>query len=331
MTRRMVRCLAVAALVLVSLPLGAGSASAEPTLQVTPNRNLDPDGHRVTVKGSGYDERKGIYVAWCVVPPKGQKPTPCGGGEDRDGSSGSSAWVSSFPPAYGTGLAEGYDEGGSFTVEINVARYIGDIDCFKVACAVTTRNDHERSEDRSQDHFAPVHFRGQPDTTATSRKPAGKRRAAAPPAPDGDTAAKAGKAPKNTATAPAKTSRSASQEGSGPRAAQAQAPASSPSSGTAASAAPPAPAAGVNDDAIDEHAAPLVASAASDDITAQGGATGVGEVFDDPNDDTAGDQSTLAVDAGTGGAGRAVGAVAGAAALAGGAAFVVRTLQERKG
>jgi hypothetical protein len=154
----------VALLGVVVLP-----ATAEPRLTVSPAQDLDPEGHVVTVRGSGYDTSKGVYVAFCVVPPPGEKPTPCGGGQDRDGSSGGSVWVSSFPPAYGVGLAEPYEEDGSFEVEIRVSRYIGEIDCFTTACAVVTRNDHERTEDRSQDVFAPVRFRGQPSTEAQAR------------------------------------------------------------------------------------------------------------------------------------------------------------------
>lgn len=174
---RSLRVLVILALAAVLAPWSASTADAEPRLQVTPADGLDPDGQQVTVRGSGFDENKGIYVAWCVVPAAGQKPSPCGGGEDRSGSSGNSVWISSNPPMYGLGLAEGYDEGGSFEVQIVVSRWIeaedGAIDCFQVACAVTTRADHERSSDRSQDTFAAVTFDGQVEPSPAPSAPTG--------------------------------------------------------------------------------------------------------------------------------------------------------------
>ena len=247
-------------LLAAALVVPAGAAAAAPALEVTPARDLDPDGQQVSVRGSGYDERKGIYVAWCVVPPEGQKPTPCGGGEDRDGSSGSSVWISSFPPAYGVGLAEGYDEGGSFDVEIVVSRFIGEIDCFKVACAVATRNDHERTDDRSQDVFAPVQFRGQERAAADGarRDGDGNDGGDVPPADDARSGAAAPERrdrPAPTTSAPAPEPATAPNAGS-PSAATSDGDSASSSSVAAPPALAQAPAVG------DAPADPAVAPAA---------------------------------------------------------------------
>lgn len=163
----------VAAVLIVGLGLAlvAGTpAHAAPRIDVTPDSDLDPAGQVVTVRGEGYDTTKGIYVAWCVVPPPGQVPSPCGGGADQDGTSGSSVWVSSNPPPYGVGLARPYGLGGTFEVDVEVTRWINDeVDCLVTACAVTTRNDHTRTNDRSQDVFHPVSFRAEPTAEPTSR------------------------------------------------------------------------------------------------------------------------------------------------------------------
>lgn len=109
--------------------------------------------------GSGYDELKGIYVAFCVDNGPGEVPTPCGGGVDTAGASGSSQWISSNPPPYGEGLAIPYTSGGAFTVQLAVSATINDsVDCRHVACAVVTRADHTRPQDRSQDVEVPVTF-----------------------------------------------------------------------------------------------------------------------------------------------------------------------------
>ncbi len=83
-------------------------------LRVSKVRRLPSGGSFITVRGRGFDPRVGIYVGLCVKPRPGQKPSPCGGGVDTDGSTRSSAWVSSNPPAYGDNLATKYGRNGSF-------------------------------------------------------------------------------------------------------------------------------------------------------------------------------------------------------------------------
>jgi hypothetical protein len=186
--------------------LVATAAWAEPrsttrdgkTLTVSKATRLAVDGEQVTVTGKGYDESKGVYVAFCVDNGPGQVPTPCGGGADTEGSSGNSVWVSSFPPAYGSGLAQPYGEGGSFEVTINVrAQLDEETDCRVVRCAVVTRNDHTRSDDRSQDVLVPVTFGAA--TTAPPRATA--RPTARASAPGGAPGTAPGAAPDDAATA----------------------------------------------------------------------------------------------------------------------------------
>jgi iron complex transport system substrate-binding protein len=147
---------------LVSTPVAA-QASAEGVagqlLTVSRTTGLDPAGEVVTVTGSGYDESKGIYVSFCVLPPPGQKPTPCAGGIDLTGSGGSTVWITSDPPAYAKGLTTPFGPGGTFEVGITVETALADgFDCRVIACAVATRADHTRSDDRTADVFVPVSF-----------------------------------------------------------------------------------------------------------------------------------------------------------------------------
>lgn len=129
-------------------------------IRVSKVRGLASGGSFVTVRGRGFDPRVGIYVGLCVQPRPGQKPSPCGGGVDTDGSSRSSAWVSSNPPQYGENLATRYGRNGSFTVRIFVSSKISNsIDCRTTRCAITTRADHTRVNDRSWDLAVPVRFK----------------------------------------------------------------------------------------------------------------------------------------------------------------------------
>ncbi|MGY1577743.1 hypothetical protein [Streptomyces sp. MN13] len=161
--------LAVAVVLAAQSPaVAAGGSATGPEgqkLTVSKASGLDPAGETVTVSGTGYNTEKGIYVAFCVDNGSGRTPTPCVGGVDMSGESGSSAWVSSNPPSYGEGLAEPYQGSGhkgSFSVRVKVRAKDANTDCTKsgVTCAVITRNDHTRGGDQSQTVRIPVTFGG---------------------------------------------------------------------------------------------------------------------------------------------------------------------------
>lgn len=140
------------------------------TLSVSQSANLSGDGQTVTVTGSGYDTAKGIYVALCVASPKGQLPSPCGGGVDMEGDGGASVWISDNPPSYASGLPIAYGPGGSFRVTFKVGPIINSVtDCRAVPCAIVTKNDHTINNDRSQDLQIPVTFTGTPVATVAPK------------------------------------------------------------------------------------------------------------------------------------------------------------------
>ena len=157
----------VLAVVATALAPSASATSSRETkvgengqrVTVMQTKNLDPRGQRVVVRGRKFDPRVGVYVALCVVPPRGQAPTPCGGGVDMQGASGSSAWISSNPPPYARSLVQPFDKKGNFRAAITVSSKVGDVDCREVQCAITVRADHLRSRDRSHDVIIPVTFK----------------------------------------------------------------------------------------------------------------------------------------------------------------------------
>ncbi|MDA0260487.1 MAG: hypothetical protein O2903_06710 [Actinobacteria bacterium] len=113
-------------------------------------------GAMIKVSGNRFDETVGIYLAFCVVPKKGQPPTPCGGGVNKAGLGEASFWISSNPPPYAIGLTEEFLPGGRFTQKVKVSKKIGKFNCTKVKCAITVRADHLRGADRSYDTFIPI-------------------------------------------------------------------------------------------------------------------------------------------------------------------------------
>jgi len=132
------------------------SGASGQSISVTTSR-VSKDGN-LTVIGKGFDETIGIYLAYCVLPKKGQAPSPCGGGADIQGVKEASYWISSNPPAYGVGLAIPFKAGGRFKEQVAVTKKIGKFDCTKVKCAITVRSDHLHEGDRTQDLFIPISF-----------------------------------------------------------------------------------------------------------------------------------------------------------------------------
>ncbi|MGW0707459.1 immunoglobulin I-set domain protein [Streptomyces sp. NPDC002643] len=130
-------------------------------LTVDASANLDPDGEKLRVTGSGYDATKAIYVALCRDNGDGKIPTPCIGGADENGTGSSSQWIVPEGDEYAGDLAVTWGAGGTFDVEIDIKAKDNGVDCAQVVCSVVTRVDHRDSGDRSQDVRVPVTFEGQ--------------------------------------------------------------------------------------------------------------------------------------------------------------------------
>ncbi|UQX04108.1 LPXTG cell wall anchor domain-containing protein [Streptomyces sp. RerS4] len=134
-------------------------------LTVSAASALDPLGHTVRVTGSGFDQAKGIYVAFCKDNGDNRVPGPCVGGADTSGGAqASSRWIVPPDDTHAGDLATAYGEGGTFAVELKLAARNDGLDCTVVACSVVTRVDHRGAGDRSQDVRVPVAFRGQAPT-----------------------------------------------------------------------------------------------------------------------------------------------------------------------
>jgi hypothetical protein len=149
--------LLIAALVFAITPAAhAATVKGAQGQLLTVSATTAKNGSMVTVRGNRFDETVGIYLAFCVVPKKGELPTPCGGGVNKAGTGESSFWISSNPPPYAVGLTDEFSPGGRFTHTVKISKKIGKFDCTKVKCAITVRADHLRGNDRSYDMFVPV-------------------------------------------------------------------------------------------------------------------------------------------------------------------------------
>jgi hypothetical protein len=147
----------VVALTIASMPASSAASVKGAQGQVlSVSKTSVKDGAMITVNGKYFDETVGIYLAFCVIPPKGKAPTPCGGGVNKAGIGDASFWISSNPPPYAIGLTEEFLPGGRFTQKVKISKKIGKFDCTKIKCAITVRADHLRSNDRSSDLFIPI-------------------------------------------------------------------------------------------------------------------------------------------------------------------------------
>ena len=147
----------VVAITIASMPASSAASVKGAQGQVlSVSKTSVKDGAMLTVNGKYFDETIGIYLAFCVIPPKGKVPTPCGGGVNKAGVGDASFWISSNPPPYGDGLAIPFAPGGRFTEVVAVTRKIGKFDCRKVKCAITVRSDHLHEGDRSHDIYIPI-------------------------------------------------------------------------------------------------------------------------------------------------------------------------------
>lgn len=165
-TMRRALILTSIAILLLAAPAQAATSSTRATgkgkngqvLVVSRAKNLNPTGQWVTVSGRGYNETVGIYVTYCKVVPTGQLATPCGAGIDMTGKTHTSVWVSSNAPFFARPLITEYRPGGKFSVRIRVVAKIGDLDCTKYKCAITTRSDHLNLDTHKNDVFIPITF-----------------------------------------------------------------------------------------------------------------------------------------------------------------------------
>ena len=133
------------------------ASAIRPKLSVSQTTNLNPNGTSVTVRGTGYDISKGVYVIVCTQAAPGPQST-CVGGVNIDGSSASSVWINSQPPSYALGLTTAFQPDGSFSIVLAIVAKSGALDCTVLKCGVVTRSDHLRYTDRTQDVFVPITF-----------------------------------------------------------------------------------------------------------------------------------------------------------------------------
>ncbi len=152
---------------------GTGTGPHGQTLTATPVENLDPAGTEVAVEGAGFDEdagfdiaTEGLYLSFCVDKGDGAQPTPCVGGADTEGASGTSKWVTNNPyEGVPDDAVTPVAADGSFSATITVKAADDFVDCLDLPagerCVIVARMDHRATADRTQDVKVQVCFAGE--------------------------------------------------------------------------------------------------------------------------------------------------------------------------
>lgn len=152
-----------------------GRSVSAGTLKLTSTAvaDLDPDGEAVIVAGSGFDETKGVRIAFCATP-TGATPGPCldaAAAKAIEADALGDVDISSNPSEAAAATSTAYGPSGSFGFKLAVRAQIDDAtDCRKVACGVVTLPHPDRPKDQGQDLVLPVTFE-QPAATTTTAAP----------------------------------------------------------------------------------------------------------------------------------------------------------------
>lgn len=132
------------------LALSATGASAATKVTISPQNKVSKKNPVITIKMAGLPATNGLYVSQCMAPKvKGEAPTAC------NPSKASKLWVSALEADQQMGAKA---PTGKLTIKVD--KYFKDGDCVHTKCVIYVTNDHNASEDRSEDQLIPFKFDG---------------------------------------------------------------------------------------------------------------------------------------------------------------------------
>jgi len=140
----------VAALTIGLMALSTTGASAATKVTLTPQNKVSKKNPVITVKLTGMPTTHGLYLSQCMAPKvKGEAPTAC------NPAKASKLWVSAVAADQKMGA-----KAPTGKISIKVDKYFTDGDCVHTKCIIYVTNDHNASDDRSEDQFIPFKFDG---------------------------------------------------------------------------------------------------------------------------------------------------------------------------
>ena len=140
----------IAVLSVALMAISATGASAVTKVTISPQNKVSKKNPVITIKMTGLPTTNGLYVSQCMAPKvKGEAPTAC------NPSKASKLWVSALEADQQMGAKA---PTGNLTIKVD--KYFKDGDCIHTKCVIYVTNDHNASEDRSEDQLIPFKFDG---------------------------------------------------------------------------------------------------------------------------------------------------------------------------
>ena len=140
----------IAVLSVALMAISATGASAVTKVTISPQIKVSKKNPVITIKMTGLPTTNGLYVSQCMAPKvKGEAPTAC------NPSKASKLWVSALEADQQMGAKA---PTGKLTIKVD--KYFKDGDCVHTKCVIYVTNDHNASEDRSEDQLIPFKFDG---------------------------------------------------------------------------------------------------------------------------------------------------------------------------
>ena len=140
----------IAVLSVALMAISATGASAVTKVTISPQNKVSKKNPVITIKMTGLPTTNGLYVSQCMAPKvKGEVPTAC------NPSKASKLWVSAREADQQMGAKA---PTGKLTIKVD--KYFKDGDCVHTKCVIYVTNDHNASEDRSEDQLIPFKFDG---------------------------------------------------------------------------------------------------------------------------------------------------------------------------
>lgn len=140
----------IASLTIILLFIGVPSASASTKIVVSSQYKVSKKTKTITFKVYGLPATNGIYVSQCMAPEVvGAAPTACNPSEK------SKVWISNLPADQKQGATPGANK-----ITLKVDTYFAKGDCIHTTCVLFAMNDHNASQDRSEDQAIPFKFGG---------------------------------------------------------------------------------------------------------------------------------------------------------------------------
>ena len=140
----------IAVLSVALMAISATGASAVTKVTISPQNKVSKKNPVITIKMTGLPTTNGLYVSQCMAPKvKGEAPSAC------NPSKASKLWVSALEADQQMGAKP---PTGKLTIKVD--KYFKDGDCVHTKCVIYVTNDHNASEDRSEDQLIPFKFDG---------------------------------------------------------------------------------------------------------------------------------------------------------------------------